>query len=52
MTDRRKDRVRRLIAKRPPTLPQIIVSYAPNEQARDRLLELLLDLIEGRGGGR
>jgi len=49
---RRRARARRLAAKRPPIA--VDVTYAPCPAARERLLELLLELLDARrnsGGG-
>lgn len=52
MTDRlasRRARVRRIAAKRPAV--EVDVTYVPNDNARERLIEVLLDLLaDGRAG--
>lgn len=52
MSDRRKERVRRMVAKRPPGIT-VEVTHAPCPEARERLLDVLLELLDEhrRSGG-
>lgn len=50
-TDSRRERVRRVAAKRPPIVLQPIVlevHHAPRPQARERLVDLLVELLDPR----
>ena len=54
MSDHRLTRAARLAAKRPRDLPRIVVTHEPSPIAKDRLAELLLELLDerARSGGR
>lgn len=54
MTDHRLARAQRLAAKRPASTPRIVVTHEPSPIAKDRLAELLLELLDerARSGGR
>jgi hypothetical protein len=47
MSNHRRERIRRVLAKRPEPI-SVEIAYRPSPDARDRLIDLLVELLDER----